>query len=224
MRRAHLTAVIVASLVALVVAGATVWITTRTSTPSPCAVAVDGTHYTIARDQLANANTISDTAANLGLPHHAVTVALTAALQESGLRNVASGDRDSVGLFQQRPSQGWGSAVQLHDTRYASTAFLRALVHTPAWDAMSVNDAAQRVQRSATPNAYRQWEGEARARSVTHRRGTRRDHLSQLTVGALTSLSSRVSSPGTMPKRSVPPATRQRNSLHRRAEVQHALS
>jgi hypothetical protein len=169
MRRGHWTAVVGASLALLVVGGAIVWITHRASTPSACAIAVDGSHYTIARDQLANARTVADTAASLGLPHHAVTVALAAALQESGLRNVASGDHDSVGMFQQRPSQGWGSAAQLHDTRYASAAFLRALAAVPEWETMSVNDAAQRVQRSATPHAYGQWEGEARAlaRSLT---------------------------------------------------------
>jgi len=97
------------------------------------------------------------------MSHHAVTVALAAALQESRLHDLRSGDRDSVGLFQQRPSQGWGTPAQLVDTRYAASAFLRALAAVDGWLNLSVNDAAQRVQHSATPTAYGQWESEARA-------------------------------------------------------------
>jgi len=97
-----------------------------------------------------------------GFPHHAVTVALAAALQESLLRNLPGGDRDSVGLFQQRPSQGWGTPAQLTDPRYAAAAFYRALGRISGWSTMPVTDAAQRVQHSATPEAYANWEAEAR--------------------------------------------------------------
>ncbi len=129
----------------------------------PCRVVVDRISYPLDREQVANANVITEIAGVLGLPHHAVTVAVAAALQESRLHNLRSGDRDSLGLFQQRPSQGWGTPAQILDARYASAAFLRALERVDGWQAMSVNDAAQRVQRSATPTAYAASEGEARA-------------------------------------------------------------
>jgi hypothetical protein len=151
--------------------GLAVVVVVRDNAPSgpPCTVAVDGHTYGIDRDQAANAQTINQAAASLGLPHHAVTVALAAAFQESTLHNLAHGDRDSIGLFQQRPSQGWGTPAQLLDTAYASDAFLRALSRVPGWESMPVGEAAQHVQHSATPNAYAKWEGEARAlaRAVT---------------------------------------------------------
>jgi hypothetical protein len=152
-------------------AGVAAFVVLADNAPSgpPCTVAVDGHTYGIDREQAANAQTINQAAASLGLPHHAVTVALAAAFQESTLHNLAHGDRDSVGLFQQRPSQGWGTPTQLLDTAYASDAFLRALSRIPGWASMPVTEAAQRVQHSATPNAYAKWEGEARAlaRAVT---------------------------------------------------------
>ena len=130
---------------------------------------VDGHSYGLDREQVANAQTISQSATGLGLPHHAVTVALAAAFQESTLHNLTHGDRDSVGLFQQRPSQGWGTPTQLLDTSYASEAFLRALSQVQGWDVMPVTEAAQSVQHSAAPGAYASWETEARAlaRAVT---------------------------------------------------------
>jgi hypothetical protein len=149
--------------VVLVVGVSIAWWTSRQKAASGCVVAVDGSRYRVSRDQLANATTVADTARLLALPHHAVTVALAAALQESGLRNLPSGDRDSIGLFQQRPSQGWGNASQLRDTGYAAAAFLRALTRVSSWQLLSVNDAAQEVQHSATPQAYGRWAGEARA-------------------------------------------------------------
>ena len=153
-----------ASSLALVAAIA--FVATRGSTsagPPPCQVVASGSHYRLDRSQVANAITITDTARRLGLPHHAVTVALAVALQESLLYNLDHGDRDSLGLFQQRPSQGWGSPSQILDPRYAAEAFLRALTRIDQWQTMSVNDAAQLVQHSATPNAYAKSEAEARA-------------------------------------------------------------
>src|SRR5690606_17546897 len=94
-------------------------------------------------------------------PERAVTVALATALQESELRNLPGGDRDSVGLFQQRPSQGWGDPSQLSDPRYAAGAFYDALVEVPGWETMRITDAAQAVQRSAHPEAYQKWADEA---------------------------------------------------------------
>ena len=88
-------------------------------------------------------------------------VALATALQESELKNLAGGDRDSVGLFQQRPSQGWGTAEQILDPRYAASTFYNQLVKVRGWEDMRVTDAAQRVQRSAFPEAYEKWADEA---------------------------------------------------------------
>jgi hypothetical protein len=114
-------------------------------------------------EQADNAATIAAVGTRLGMPDHAVSVAIATALQESGLRNLAYGDRDSVGLFQQRPSQGWGRTEQISDTVYASTAFYQRLRQHRDWQRMEVTDAAQMVQRSAAPQAYAQWEPQARA-------------------------------------------------------------
>jgi hypothetical protein len=76
--------------------------------PPGCHVALDGQTYTLTQEQTAHATTISAVGKRLGMPAHAVSVALATALQESKLRNLDYGDRDSLGLFQQRPSQGWG--------------------------------------------------------------------------------------------------------------------
>ena len=129
----------------------------------PCRVVADGHTYGLDREQAANAITITAAANAVGLPHHAVTVAVAAALQESQLHNLAHGDRDSLGLFQQRPSQGWGSAEQILNPRLAAESFFRALAGIDHWQTLPVNTAAQRVQRSARPLAYAKWESEARA-------------------------------------------------------------
>jgi cell wall-associated NlpC family hydrolase len=92
------------------------------------------------------------------LPARAWVIALATAQQESGLRNLAHGDRDSLGLFQQRPSQGWGTPQQLMNPTYAATKFYQRLVQVPNWQTIPLTEAAQAVQRSAFPNAYAQWE------------------------------------------------------------------
>jgi hypothetical protein len=121
------------------------------------------THYSFSAEQAGNAATIAAVGTKLGLPPHAVTVALATALQESKLINLTGGDRDSAGLFQQRPSQGWGSYAQVTDPVYAATVFYQHLTATADWQDLSVTQAAQQVQHSATPDAYAQWESEARA-------------------------------------------------------------
>lgn len=136
--------------------------TTRASGP-PCRVVAGASTYRLERDQVANAMIITDAAAAAGLPHHAVTIAVAAALQESQLHNLTRGDRDSLGIFQQRPSQGWGSPTQILNPRFAARAFFRALTRIDQWQTTSVNSAAQLVQRSATPTAYARSEHEARA-------------------------------------------------------------
>jgi hypothetical protein len=90
-------------------------------------------------------------------------VAIATAMQETHLANLPGGDRDSAGLFQQRPSQGWGTYDEVTDSVHAATSFYRRLLAVPGWTALSVGDAAQRVQRSAAPNAYDQWEPQARS-------------------------------------------------------------
>lgn len=112
-------------------------------------------------EQMANAATIAAIGVQRKLPDRAVVVALATAFQESKLRNLASGDRDSVGLFQQRPSQGWGTVEQIRDVRYASNAFYAALEKVHGWEQMRVTDAAQAVQRSAFPELYQQWADES---------------------------------------------------------------
>jgi hypothetical protein len=111
--------------------------------------------------QMANAATITAVGIGRKVPERAVVVALATALQESKLENLPHGDRDSLGLFQQRPSQGWGTAEQVQDPRYASKKFYTALLKVKGWQKMRVTDAAQRVQRSAYPNAYEKWADEA---------------------------------------------------------------
>ena len=111
-------------------------------------------------EQVAYGNVIIYVGLLKGLPVRAEIIAVATALQESGLRNIPArqGDRDSVGLFQQRPSQGWGTAQQLMDPEYAASAFYRALVRVPHWQALPLAVAAQTVQRSAAPGAYAKWE------------------------------------------------------------------
>jgi hypothetical protein len=110
---------------------------------------------------MANAATITAVGVRRRMPEQAVVIALAAALQESKLENLGDGDRDSVGLFQQRPSQGWGSAEKIKDPRYAADKFYTALKRIKGWQSLRVTEAAQRVQRSAYPNAYEKWAGES---------------------------------------------------------------
>ena len=126
---------------------------------APCQVST----YGLDLEQAANATTIAAVGKRLVLPDHAVTIALAASLQESKLHNVNHGDLDSLGLFQQRPSQGWGTPAQILSPTYATTAFYRHLALVDGGQTRSVTDAAQQVQRSAAPDAYAPWEAEARA-------------------------------------------------------------
>ncbi len=120
-------------------------------------------------EQTQNAATIAAVGKRLGLANHAVSVALAAALQESKLRNLPYGDRDSVGLFQQRPSQGWGPPERILVPRLAAAAFFNRLRSVPGWQTLPIADAAQAVQHSAAATAYEQWDTEARllARTLT---------------------------------------------------------
>lgn len=127
-----------------------------------CTASVGSRSLALDLSQAANAATIAAVGKRDGIPDHGVTVALAAAMQESKLRNLPGGDLDSVGLFQQRPSQGWGTSSQLMVPSYAAAAFYRALVQVPGWENLPVTAAAQRVQHSAAPEAYAFWEPQAR--------------------------------------------------------------
>lgn len=108
--------------------------------------------------QIRNAKTIQATGIAMKVPARGQIVALATALQESGLRNLDYGDRDSLGLFQQRPSQGWGTAIQVRDPVQASTKFYEELLSISGWQSMTVTQAAQAVQQSGSPDAYAKWQ------------------------------------------------------------------
>lgn len=126
-----------------------------------CTVEADG-RVELTSSQMANAATIAAVGLRRKMPEHAVVVALATAFQESKLENLPHGDRDSVGLFQQRPSQGWGTPEQIRDPQYAADRFYAALRKVRGWQDMRVTDAAQAVQRSAFPEAYEQWVDESK--------------------------------------------------------------
>ncbi|MFI8308743.1 C40 family peptidase [Streptomyces sp. NPDC085927] len=113
---------------------------------------------TLPAEQVPNAQTIIATGISLDVPKRGQIIALATAVQESRLRNLSSGDRDSLGLFQQRPSQGWGTAEQIRDPVYASERFYKALLKVHGWQQMTLTQAAQVVQKSGYPDAYAQWE------------------------------------------------------------------
>jgi hypothetical protein len=105
-------------------------------------------------EQISNARTIVSIGGRRGMPEQAVVIAVATALQESSLRNLRGGDRDSIGLFQQRPSQGWGTPKQLADPAYQTQKFYDKLLTVEGWQGMRLTEAAQAVQISAYPEAY----------------------------------------------------------------------
>ncbi|MFG1609365.1 hypothetical protein [Actinoplanes sp. NPDC049265] len=135
----------------------------------PACVVSAGDQVSLDFVQMANAATISAVGVSRKMPERAIAVALATALQESKLENLEHGDRDSLGLFQQRPSQGWGKPDQLLDPRYSSKKFYAALKRVKGWEKMRITDAAQRVQKSAYPEAYQKWapKAEVLAKALT---------------------------------------------------------
>jgi hypothetical protein len=123
--------------------------------------------YDLDTSQAAVASTMVGVVTRRSLPERAAVLTLAAGLQESKLRNLAlgDGDRDSVGVLQQRPSQGWGTEAQLGDVRFATGAFLDALLKVPNWQQLDLAEAVQDVQISADGSAYAQHEPEAKALS-----------------------------------------------------------
>jgi hypothetical protein len=104
------------------------------------------------------AATIAGVAAHERLPGRALTIAYATAIQESHMQNLDYGDRDSVGVFQQRPSEGWGTTSELEDPIYATSKFFAALTRVPGYLQMPIDEAAQAVQRSADGSAYSQYD------------------------------------------------------------------
>ncbi|MDI3407789.1 heavy metal transporter [Streptomyces cavernicola] len=121
----------------------------------------DGGTYEMSTEQAVNAAAISAVGTSRGMPERAVTIALATALQESALRNIEHGDRDSLGLFQQRPSQGWGNTEQIMDPVYSAGKFYEHLEKVPGYSRLPLTVAAQRVQRSGYPQAYAKHEPDA---------------------------------------------------------------
>jgi hypothetical protein len=128
-----------------------------------CTTEVGGLTVVLTDEQARNATLISAIAIRRGMPAHAATIGLATALQESKLYNLRGGDRDSLGLFQQRHSQGWGTRQQILDPVYATNAFYDALERVPGWETVAVTKAAQEVQHSGFPEAYAAYENDARA-------------------------------------------------------------
>lgn len=143
-------------------------------TAAPLVPASPSSIVPLSREMAANARTIVAVGRSLGVPDYGLVVALAAAAQESGLLNLAYGDRDSIGLFQQRPSTGWGTPASIMQPGYAAKLFFggpsnpnagntRGLLDIAGWQSKSVTDAAQAVQLSGYPTAYAKWEASARS-------------------------------------------------------------
>ncbi|PRY15163.1 hypothetical protein CLV37_10589 [Kineococcus rhizosphaerae] len=146
-------------------AGGVVWVTRSPDAPAVrerCSATVGPDSTSMSPEQAANAATVVGLSVRRGLPARAATIAIATVVQESGIRNLDHGDRDSLGLFQQRPSQGWGTPEQVQDPVFATNAFYDALVKVDGYRDLPVTDAAQRVQRSGFPLAYGDHEAEAR--------------------------------------------------------------
>ncbi len=131
--------------------------------PEGCTADVGGVEVDLSTSQAQNASLIAAISVRRGLPARAASIALATAFQESKLHNITYGDRDSVGLFQQRPSQGWGTREQLLDPAYAINAFYDALLEVDGYEDMRITEAAQVVQRSGYPEAYEEHADGARA-------------------------------------------------------------
>ncbi|MEE1756392.1 hypothetical protein [Streptomyces sp. SP18CS02] len=158
-RRARIAAAL-AVLVALVAYVVVQYVTSGRGVPQ-CTVGSGSRTYTLTPEQASNAATISAVGTTRGMPERAVTIALATALQESALRNIRHGDRDSLGLFQQRPSQGWGTRKEILDPVVSASRFYEHLAEVPGYSRLPLTVAAQRVQRSGYPQAYAKHEPDA---------------------------------------------------------------
>jgi hypothetical protein len=148
---------------ALALVGRTHEVPTAPQLGSGCLVRGAGFDVPLSTSQAGIAATIAGVASDRALPVRAVTIAYAAALQESDLENLPYGDRDSVGVFQQRPSQGWGTRAELLNPVYATTKFFAALAAIPGYQRLPIYRAAQDVQRSADGYAYSQYSSQGAA-------------------------------------------------------------
>ena len=147
--------------------GAFLWLRSRGLTsPVPgqqrCVATASGNSVTLDLEQAHYASIVVGMSVKRGLPPRAASIAMATVYQETGIRNLNYGDLDSVGLFQQRPSQGWGSRKQLLDPYYATDKFYDALVKIDDWETTDITTVAQRIQNSSYPDAYRDHEADAR--------------------------------------------------------------
>jgi hypothetical protein len=159
-RRPLIAATVIAVLLALLAYGAyTVYqrFVVQVLIIPGCQAGTGGNAIPLDFGQTADAATIAGVAARDHLSSRALTVAYATAFQESKLENLTYGDRDSVGIFQQRPSEGWGTTAELEDPAYAAQAFFGALVKVPNYSTIPVYAAAQAVQKSADGSAYQQY-------------------------------------------------------------------
>jgi cell wall-associated NlpC family hydrolase len=117
---------------------------------------VDG--MTLSAAQVGEAQVIYGISVTMRLPQRAAVIAIATAMQESRLRNLPDGPGDAIGLFQQRPSQGWGTPAQIRDPVHAATRFYQALIVIPRWQSLPLADAAEAVQHSGQPARYAKWE------------------------------------------------------------------
>ena len=127
-----------------------------------CTATVSGRTVHLSTEQAENAALITAVSVRRGLPARAASIALATAFQESKLYNLETGDRDSLGLFQQRPSQGWGSREEILNPYYATNSFYNALERVDGYESMQITVAAQEVQHSGYPGAYAEHEPDAR--------------------------------------------------------------
>ncbi|MEW1953839.1 hypothetical protein [Terrabacter sp. NPDC080008] len=132
-----------------------------------CTITAAGMTETFDPEQTGNAALIAALAVKRQMPPRAATIALTTAFQESKIRNLRFGDRDSLGLFQQRPSQGWGTAEQILDPVHATNAFYDALQKYKGYETADITKIAQQVQKSGFPEAYRDHESQGRVLAST---------------------------------------------------------
>lgn len=165
--RLRRTAVVVGLIVFVTLIATLGHFTYRAYTGATCRVTAGGQSFGFTPEQARNAATITAIAMKRGLPARAGTIALATSLQESNLQNVRYGDRDSLGLFQQRPSQGWGTEAEVLDPVHATNAFYDALVKIDGYPTMEITKVAQEVQRSAYPAAYADHEGQGRVLAST---------------------------------------------------------
>jgi len=131
--------------------------------PPGCTATVGARTVTLSTEQSEIATLIAAIGVQRGLPARAVSIALATAYQESKIANLTLGDRDSLGIFQQRPSQGWGTEEQILNPYYSINAFYDALVEIDDYESMRITEAAQAVQRSGYPEAYEEHAPDARA-------------------------------------------------------------